>query len=363
MARWEENYIDRDFDRFWTDRTHEANVRVLVILAVGFDPRSLATIQRLSKLDSGNCIGYFAFKLDSRPTFGQSDTVIEDLSAANLRTLEGLKSKREGLHKLPIHDDEGHPIIGRKILEVMHGSLSILEGYSDVVVDISGMPRAAYFPLIAYLLRLADSGVFQNLHVSVIEDPLLDSSISRREYGQADYLHTFRHHSEAKIVWLPMLGDNDVNRLEKIYNRVKSQCIEICPILPFPAMSLRRVDDAAVQHSEVLFEALRVSFDNLILCDERSPFDVYRKILEIEEYYSGRLGAVPSIGTTRTVVSPLSSKSMSLGMLLAAIERNLAVCYVEAGSYSLQENVNSEISFWTKYNPIEIWIAGEPYTT
>ena len=363
MARWEENYIDTDFERFWKDRSRDPNVRVLIILAVGFDPRSLATIQRLSKLDFGNRIGHFAFRLDARPTFGQSGTVIEDLSADNLRTLEGLKSRREGLHKLPIYDDEGHTIIGRRTLEVMHGSLSILRGYSDVVVDISGMPRGAYFPLIAYLLRLADKGEFQNLHVSVIEDPFLDSLISGREYGQADYLHTFRHHSEAKIVWLPMLGDNEVSRLEKIYNRVKSDCIEICPILPFPAMSLRRVDDITVQHSEILFEAFRVSFDNLILCDERSPFDVYRKILDIEEYYSRRLGAVPSIGTTRTVVSPLSSKSMSLGMLLAAIERNLAVCYVEAGSYSLRENVNSKSSLWTEHNPLEIWIAGEPYSS
>ena len=89
-----------------------------------------------------------------------------------------------------------------------------------------------------------------------------------------------------------MIGDNEVIRLEKIYNRIRTGCIEICPILPFPAVSLRRVDDVAVQHSEILFEAFSVSSDNLILCDERSPFDVYRKILEIEDYYSKRLALV-----------------------------------------------------------------------
>ena len=203
MARWKEHYIDYDFDRFWTDRVEESSVRVLVILAVGFDPRSLATVQRMSRFGFGDRLGYLAFKLESRPSFGQPGAVMEGLAAANLQELDSLKCVREGLHELPIHDDEGHPVVGRRALGIMYSSMTILNEYSDVVVDISGMPRGAYFPLVAYLLRLADNGVFQNLHVSVIEDPDIDSSISGREYGQADYLHTFRHYSENKVVWLP----------------------------------------------------------------------------------------------------------------------------------------------------------------
>jgi hypothetical protein len=163
-----------------------------------------------------------------------------------------------------------------------------------------------FFPLIAYLLKFADQGVFRNLHVTVVEDPLLDSKISGREYGQADYLHTFRYQGGDKLVWLPIISANEAIRLEKIHGKIKGTCVEICPILPFPAQSLRRVDDIVVKHSELLFEGFLVSPDNLLLCDESTPFDIYRKILEVEEYYRSRLSFVPAIGEIKTVVSPLS---------------------------------------------------------
>lgn len=330
-----------------------------MILAVGFDPRCIVTLEKLSKLGIQDRLGYLALKLDPRPPFGQSNTVVERYSAENMKRLESLTScRREGLHDITTHDEEGHNIVGRRTLTIMSQSLAILKAYTDIIVDISGMPRGAFFPLLAYLVHLAEAGEFQNLHVSIVEDPEVDSRISGREYGQADYLHTFRHQGEDKIVWLPLLGDSEVTRIEKIHNRIKGACIEICPILPFPAKSLRRVDDVAVRHAELLFEGLLVSADNLILCDERNPFDVYRKILDIEEYYHGRLGTIPAMGKVTTVVSPLSSKSLSLGMLLAAIERKLPVCHVEAGTYYFEATGATDANYF----PTEIWIAGEPYT-
>ena len=38
----------------------------------------------------------------------------------------------------------------------------------------------------------------------MVEDPVLDAQISGREYGQADFLHTFRPQSDNKLVWLPV---------------------------------------------------------------------------------------------------------------------------------------------------------------
>lgn len=359
MGRWTDYYLDPDFDGFWSRRVTDSNRKILVILAVGFDPRCLATLEKLSKFGLQDRLGYLAMKLDPRPPFGQSDTVIEKYSAENMKRLESLAGcRREGLHEITTHDDEGHNIVGRRTLNIMSQSMAILKAYTDIIVDISGMPRGAFFPLLAYLVHLAETGEFQNLHVSIVEDSGLDTRITGREYGQADYLHTFRHQGEDKIIWLPLLGDSEVTRLEKIHNRIKGACIEICPILPFPAKSLRRVDDVAVRHAELLFEGLLVSADNLILCDERNPFDVYRKILEIEDYYRVHLGTIPAMGKVTTVVSPLSSKSLSLGMLLAAIERKLPVCHVEAGAYSLETNGATEVNYF----PTEIWIAGEPYT-
>src|SRR5262249_32979844 len=149
--------------------------------------------------------------------------------------------------------------------------------------------------------------------------------------------------------------------LEKIHNKIKSACIEICPILPFPASSLRRVDEIVVNHADIFFEGLLISADNLLLCDERMPFDIYRKILEVEQYYRTRLGSLPDIGKVKTVVSPLSSKTLSLGMLLAGTERSMPICHVEPGTYDVQATEDGKLLGSSSWEPLEIWLAGEPY--
>ncbi|MDD5222596.1 MAG: hypothetical protein PHE84_01285 [bacterium] len=362
MSRWTDYYLNHDFDNFWRRHTEEGIARVLIILGVGFDPRCLHALRLLAGLGLGDRLGYIALKLIARPALGKSGIATDKLSKENVDELVKIGNCRpEALFDIETHDAEGHNIAGRRTLLSMEGASKIFKNYTDILIDISGMPRGVFFPLIAYLLRLADNGEFRNLHVCVVEDPLLDSKISGREFGQADYLHTFRYQGEEKLVWLPLVGKDETARLEKIHNKIKGSCVEICPMLPFPASSLRRVDDVAVRHSELLFEGFLVSPDNLLLCNERNPFDVYRKILEVEEYYRQRLSAIPAIGKVITVVSPLSSKTLSLGMLLAAVERSLPVCYVEAGTYQVDVDMQGRLVGDTRHEPTEIWLAGEPY--
>jgi len=347
---------------FWRQRMADANVRVLVIFGLGFDPRSLTSLQALASLGVADRVGYLALKIIARPALGPSAGTIQSLSEENLKGVDAITScHAEGILDVETQDNEGHSIVGRRTLEALAISKDVMAKYSDVIVDISGMPRGMFFPLIAYLLRLTDQHVFQNLHAAVVEDPILDAQISGREYGGADYLHTFRHHDEGRLVWLPVVGASEVTRLEQIHNKIKSTCIEICPIVPFPASSLRRVDDIVVNHSDMLFEGLLVSPDNLILCDERTPFDIYRKILEVEQYYHARLGSLANIGRITTVVSPLSSKTLSLGVLLAAVERSLPVCHVEPGTYQVETSANGKLCPGHTWEPSEIWLAGEPY--
>lgn len=363
MSRWSDYYLDARFLDFWQTRLQNPEVRVLVILGLGFDPRCLEALRMLAGLRLANRVGYLALQITSRPALGLSGAVTEVLSKANAGALAAIGNCiAEGTPNVETQDAEGHSIAGRRTLEAMASLRSTLANYSDVIVDISGMPRGMFFPLIAYLLRLVDQAVFHNLHVAVVEDPVVDAKITGREYGIADYLHTFRHHEEGRLIWLPVVGANEAVRLEKIHNKIKSACIEICPIVPFPAGSLRRADDIVVAHSEILFEGLLVSPDNLLLCDEQTPFDIYRKTLEVEEYYRTRLGSVPGIGKVTTVVSPLTSKTLSLGMLLAATERALPVCHVEPGTYSVETDANGQLVGSGAWQLTEVWLAGEPYS-
>lgn len=289
--------------------------------------------------------------------------MVRELEARNDRALATLLSgfQSEGTIDVATHDREGHSVVGRATLLAMKDAGPILRRYTDVVVDISGMPRGMFFPLIAYLLRLVHKGEFRNLHLAIVEDPDLDARISGREYGQAEYVNTFRPAKDTRLVWLPVIGGSAVSKLDKIYAKIAASCIEICPVLPFPARSLRAVDDIAVAHQEVLFESLQVSPDNILLCDERTPFDVYRKILEVDDYYRRSLSALPALGEARVVVSPLSSKTLSVGVLLAAIDRGLAVCHVEPGTYVVTPDSAGSLSLTDGVEPTEVWIAGEPY--
>lgn len=361
-ARWADYFLDEDFARFWRERAKDPNVRVLLILGLGFDPRSLTALRALNQAGLGDRLGYIALRLVARPALGDVGLATDQLSKANREELDAIANcRREAIYDVETHDSEGHNVAGRKTLAEMSKASAILASYTDVVVDISGMPRGAFFPLLAYLLRLADKNTFTNLHATVVEDPVLDAKISGREYGQAEFLHTFRLRGDNKLVWLPVVGANESARLEKVHNKLKGGCIEICPVLPFPAPSLRRIDDIVIAHAELLFEGFLVAPENLLLCDERTPFDVYRKVLNVEEYYRRRLGAIQGMGSVTTVISPLSSKTLSLGMLLAAVERGLPVCHVEPSTYQIETDQSGCLMGDMARGPTEIWLAGEPY--
>jgi hypothetical protein len=361
-ARWGDYFLEEDFSRFWQERAKDPGVRVLLIFGLGFDPRSLTALKMLSRVGFGDRLGYIVLRLVARPALSDTGLATEQLSKANWEELDAIANCRcEAIYDVETHDSEGHNVAGRKTLAEMSKARTILGSYTDVVVDISGMPRGAFFPLLAYLLRLADGNAIRNLHATVVEDPVLDAKISGREYGQADFLYAFRLQGDNKFVWLPVVGTNESARLEKVHNKLKGGCIEICPILPFPAPSLRRVDDIVIAHSELLFEGFLVSPENVLLCDERTPFDVYRKVLNVEEYYRRQLGAIQGMGKVTTVISPLSSKTLSLGMLLAAVERSLPVCHVEPGTYQIDTDQSGRLIGDTARGPTEIWLAGEPY--
>jgi len=362
-ARWMDYYLDDNFVSYWTQRAKDEKTTVLVILGLGFDPRCLIAIKAMTICGFGSRLSYLALKLVSRPSFGKSGKLIGEMGQSNLAQFKNIGTcGSEGIFEVETHDNEGHYVGGRKVLTILAQKPEILNKYTDIIVDISGMPRGIFFPLISYLIHQSDRGRFPNLHIAVVEDPDLDACMVGHEYGHADYLHTFRHLGENKTIWLPLIGSNEAVRMGEIHNKLKSSCIEICPIIPFPAESLRRVDDILVKHAELLFESFQISQDNLILCDEHTPFDVYRKIIDVEAYYRDRLGGILSIGLVTAVVSPLSSKTLSLGMLLAAVERTLPVCHVEAGAIEVDVDRMTDIVAQSNYSPKEIWLTGEPYS-
>lgn len=360
--RWSEYYMDYDYERFWRSRLADKGSSVCVILGVGFDPRSLVALERLARCGNAEQINYVALLLPPPLAVNDATKKTEEFTAENRRLLADFKGGTCLYQdEVDLRDKDGFIIGGRNALKIISARLGEISAHRDVIVDISGLPRTFFFPIIAYLCSPAVGGRIRNLHVAVTEDPALDGKIHGSEYGKADYIPHFRRQSSTKLVWLPVIGKAEENRLVRIHDDLVSDCVEVCPILPFPAKNLRRPDDILVQLREVLFENMFVSKSNILLCDERTPFDVYRKVVEMDDYYRERLQGLPGIGDVTTVVSPLANKMLSLGTLLAAIERKLPVSYVEAGSYYVEAEGISFTALNPDIVPVEVWLTGEPY--
>ena len=58
------------------------------------------------------------------------------------------------------------------------------------------------------------------------------------------------------------------------------------------------------------------------------------------------------------VLSPLGSKVMALGALMAALERDLPGAYLESIGYELESSVPRQID---EPNLIHLWLAGDAY--
>ncbi|MEZ5319716.1 MAG: hypothetical protein R2752_20110 [Vicinamibacterales bacterium] len=94
---------------------------------------------------------------------------------------------------------------------------------------------------------------------------------------------------------------------------------------------------------------------NLVHASDEEPLDLYRTILRID---SLRRPVFEETGGSMIVLSPMGSKVLALGALLAALERDLPVAHLEAISYELMEMPDVA----TSPNLIHLWLEGEVYT-
>ena len=358
IPRWSDYFMTRDFTTFWTERMAEKGASACLITGIGFDPRCVVGLTRLLSVSQPGKVGFLGLRLNAPLEVNEPARERNRLAERHEKALLASSATQIGIGQIPLQDGNRFPVGGPRALEFVAGHLQTLQQYRHVIVDISGLPRSIFYPLISYLCSRADQGAIENLHVVVTEDQHLDASIRLSEFGDADYVHTFRMAGKKKVVWVPVLNKDERDRVLKIFNQVKDDCVEICPILPFPAEPLRKADDILIDNSEVLFQELDILPTNFLLCDETNPFDIYRKIVGLHDYYLEKLSGL--LGDVTIVVSPLSTKLLSLGMLLAAIERRLPVSYVEAGMY---DPPVAEIEQFTelKDQTLDIWLTGEPY--
>lgn len=367
--RWKDYFLRKgiDFQDFWRSYLTKQNRNICYILGLGFDPRMCSAISFIMSCNGDGLRDCYLIRYDEGED--SPSKKYEPEIRSNFGILSDLFNNKGTIipKDITMVSKDRRRIGGRNAM-TLFDDVDIAK-YSDVIIDISALPRQLYFPIIKRFLYYYDSSRLPiNIHVIVVENPKLDSIIKALGVeDKADYIAGF--HGEVELestgdmpkIWIPILGEGKTLQIKTIHTLIDPK--EICPLLPFPATNPRRGDDIIIEYRELLFDQLKVEPENILYASEQNPFDVYRKIIRtISQYYF----TFRILGGCKFIISILSSKLLSLGALLVVYDISekfgteipIGVTHVENQGYELVSNPEELKGYEEFYS---LWIAGECY--
>lgn len=344
--------------------------KVRIILGKGFDPRMNLGVKALMPYCSGH--EYELVVLEFPEGSNSPSHRYADLVKSNVDELTALTQDRVAVkpREVSIWSQDGRRIGSRSAANIFQLPEEFAD-CSDVVIDVSSLPRGIFYPLIAKVLHLAERQAERdkplNVFVLVSENPEIDQRIVDEGIDEeADYIDLFRSGGDRVAgalhpkVWIPVLGERQPLQLRRIHDLVDP--IEICPVLPSPSLDPRRSDKLVTEYYGLLFDQMRVEPQNFIYASEQNPFEVYRQIRRTILDYNQVL---EPLGGCRAVVSSVSSKLLSIGAMLAAYELKRAkidvgIAQIEAQGYRIEEE-KSIRALAEGSMLFGLWLAGECY--
>jgi len=352
-ARWDPciAHYGSDAATFIAEYFASKEKKVLFIAGAGFDPRASLVASHFKAV--GAAVNGILIRED-RP---DADQTLFTYANSNIDALKTFIANPK-IHSVNIFGTDGAVIGGRHLINFF--STTSVDGFTDVVIDISALSVGASFPLIRYFLKRLNDEKKANLHIFVSHSSDLDDKIKPIASDSAGTVHGFRGklgldtNARAAKLWLPQLAPGRTSILSRIFETVVPD--DTCPILPFPSPRPRLGDELVEQFAVELEDTWEVDPRSLVYAAENDPLDLYRTILRIDDF---RKKVFSEIGGSLMILSPVGSKVMALGALLAAIERDLPVVYLEAMGYDFQHmstglQVQSEL--------VHVWIEGDAYS-
>ncbi len=358
MSRWSDYVHTRGDDvvEMWGEAARGR--RSVYILGEGFDPRMLVGVRRAA--ESGAFSELSVLSLGLAPPGRTSPRALQ--AEENVAGLIDLVADRGlGHERIPCPEFQERRSLPRHLLRAVIGHPMFREA-NHIVVDIAALPVGVYFGLIKGLLDMSLGGETDaELQVVVADNIGVDRSIAGAGAETPAPILGFSFEVELGpgadrplVVWAPVLGEGAGPELEALADRLQPD--EICPVLPFPARDLRRADDLLIELREVLVDRLEVEPSNYIYADERNPFDLYRTLTRLQARYRSALSPV---GESTVVLSMHSSKSLSLGALLAAYEHELPALNAEPDHYDFSPvDETDELMAGTELSGA--WLTGTP---
>lgn len=367
VMRWDPYSLasDQEFDVFWKRHLAQRQRRLLLVVGKGFDVRALEAARRLHALGADVDVWLLAFHN------GQDDSSLRrERTDANF---EGLGKLFPADRITEVQIDLGgafqDPIASRTTYEQIRSAGNAM-AYDDVVVDISAMPRMVAMTSVAVLLHWLDYSTdgykCVNLHVTTAESVTADLGAGQGSLrDQVSFVRGFSGELTALTtkdlpnVWFPVLGESQRDRLDRIHQKLTPD--EICPVVPFPSRSPRRGDEIIYEHRELLFDTFQVEPRNILLACEYNPFEAYKQVFEAMDRYRRALNV---LGGCKAFVSPLSSKLLSIAVLLACYDHvygqisgkrlKVGIPYVETATYADPAQTPDD-----SFELYSMWIRGE----
>ncbi len=366
--RWHDYVLERggELSSFWRDHFDYSGHKPLVVLAKSFDPRTCVALEQI--LNSGTVKNCDLFVLNFDDLNKSADAELKQLAESNFDQLRHIMNPIGKISAVDLRTgmEDNQRITANSAADVFQ-SLDRFQGYTDIVVDVSGMPRSVYFPMLAKLLYLMDNASpdrqpLPNLFAVVSEDPTLDAAIDHEGVDDfAEFLPYFRGDfdreaiSDLPHIWIPILGEHRLPQLERIEDQVKPS--ETCPVLPSPSRDPRRGDNLVMEYQTYLFDNRRgIDTRNFIYASEDNPFEVYRQLCGAVYRWHETL---KPLGGCNVAFSALSSKLMSLGALLSAYDLKtqnipIGVAHVGCDNYRIKDcEPNTEV--------FGLWLTGRCY--
>lgn len=345
--------------QFWEDYYEGKSPRVLFVLGKGFDPRM------------NNCLKLFAEKGYSKqiecitidfPSKDPSNT--DALYNANQDELNQLFTNNR-INNIPITIEPGND--SRSRMSTLYRSLDAIdiEKYSDIIIDVSSLPRVIYFNVVKSMYHKINDIKSQNLFLMVSENVEIDSKISKEYHlEEVNAMAGFKGASERqaiidqKSILLPLMGEGQVNALTNIFDSEKFS--DVCPVLPFPSRDPRRSDNLLLEYRGLLKDRILITSQDITYADERNPFEVYRILSNLIGDYKKTLK--PISDHVNFGIALLSSKLQSIGALLVALENSndVAIYNISTSEYKVdQPDILPELN--NKSESFLLWIKGEAY--
>lgn len=354
MGYWDSYVMIEDIEQiisFWNDADRPQG-KTLLIMGEGFDPRMNNVLKAFAEAYlSFNCLNIIHGDRRKSPNKVMVEKNVE------------ARKKLIGDYHIPFVEYElkvGQRYDlnrGVKLMNLEIGEL--IEGYDNIIVDISALPKVLYFNLVKGINKIEDN---RNLFIVVSENAEIDKSIKYRNLeDDMEPMVNFNPgigleaEPDRLRILISLLGENGLEKWDKIMKNFIPE--DVYPVVPYPSLNPFRTDSIIKEYLDLFMQ--EDAKDNIIYAHERNPFELYKmltRFIKSEDEILDKVKKKACYG-----IALLSSKLLSVGALLTAIENpnEVAIYNVISRDYEIKEIDFEEMN--TRSSTFLMWIKGDAY--